>query len=109
MTYTQFHEIVLSLPDCADLDHFIAERGWQEWMETYPADRIIEILTAVWGMRDNPIKGIKQAAKHTNDSLSRAYGIPRRTVEDWARGARECPEYTSAMLAYCVFADKGII
>lgn len=109
MTYTQFREIVLSLPDCSDLDHFIAERGWQSWMEGYDAERIVAILTAVWAMRDNPIKGIKKAAKHTNESLSLAYGIPRRTVEDWARGVRECPSYTSTMLAYCVFADRGII
>lgn len=119
MTYTQFREIVLSLGDYPDqseqsLELFIHERGWQEWMDGYydesgKTDRITPILQAIWQMRDNPIKGIKKATKHTNESLSLTYGIPRRTVEDWARGVRECPAYTSTMLAYCVFADKGII
>ncbi|MGM9647128.1 MAG: hypothetical protein ACI3YH_03230 [Eubacteriales bacterium] len=109
MTYTQFREIVLSIDDCTDLDHFIAERGWQEWMDDYDTDRIVEILTAVWGLKCNPIKGIKQAAKHTNQSLSQTYGIPIRTVEDWSRSVRACPIYTWTMLAYCVFADSWII
>lgn len=109
MTYSQFREITLSLYDCTDLDHFIAERGWQEWMDDYDTDRIVEILTSVWGMRENPIKGIKAAAELTNAKLSAQYGIPLRTVEEWARGAMKCPDYTSTMLAYCVFADKGII
>ena len=109
MTYSQFREITLSLDDCTNLDQFIAERGCQEWMDDYDTDRIVEILTSVWCLKDNPIKWIKQAAKHTNQSLSQTYGIPVRTVEDWSRNARACPIYTWTMLAYCVFADSGII
>lgn len=109
MTYIQFREIVISLQDCKDLDHFIAERGWQDWMDGCDSDRTVEILTAVWELRDNPIKGIKAVTKLTNAKLSEQYGISIRTVEDWARGVRQCPDYTSTMLAYCVFADKGII
>lgn len=114
MTYIQFREIVLSLPDCQNLDEFITERGWQDWMDEYAteednADRVVEILTVIWGMRENPIKGIKAAAGLTNAKLSEQYGISIRTIEDWARGARSCPDYTSTMLAYCVFSDHGII
>lgn len=114
MTYTQFREIVLSIPDSTTLEDFIHVRGWQEWMDEYydesgENDRIIPILTAVWGMRENPIKGIKTAAGLTNAKLSEQYGISVRTVEDWARGERKCPGYTSTMLAYIIFAEKGII
>ncbi len=44
------------------------------------------------------IKEIMKAAGMTQKALCERFGIPRRTVEDWSRGARVCPEYVRKMI-----------
>ena len=34
----------------------------------------------------------------THKQLSDRFGIPKRTVEDWSRGVRKCPEYVVNMM-----------
>lgn len=34
----------------------------------------------------------------THRQLSERFGIPRRTIEDWSRGARKCPDYVVTMM-----------
>lgn len=118
MTYTKFREIVISLDDYTAEDSFelfVAERGWQEWMNEYydesgENDRITPILSAVWGMRENPIKGVKAATKMTNKNIAEMIGIPLVTVDTWSRGFRQTrSDYTTTMIAYIIFAEKGII
>lgn len=109
MTYKQFYSIVITLYDCTDLDHFVAENGGKDWTEPYTAEQTIAILTAIWELKDNHIKGIKQAAHLTNRSMSEQYDISRRSIEDWCCGKRKCPAYTWMMMAYCVFTDAGIL
>ena len=42
----------------------------------------------------------------TMAELSRRYGIPVRTLEDWKAGRRKAPEYVLNLLARCLEADK---
>ena len=114
MTYTQFREIVASIPDCKDLDSFATERGWQEWMEAYAgeddsSDEIVRVLRLIWTLRVNPIRAIENAVKIGHKELGCEYSIPERTIQNWANGVNDCPKYTWTMLAYCVFVDRGLI
>lgn len=34
----------------------------------------------------------------THKQLSERFGIPKRTIEDWSRGVRKCPEYVVEMM-----------
>lgn len=34
----------------------------------------------------------------THKQLSERFGIPKRTIEDWSRGARKCPDYVVRMM-----------
>ena len=34
----------------------------------------------------------------THKQLSERFGIPKRTIEDWSRGARKCPDYVVKMM-----------
>ena len=42
----------------------------------------------------------------THKQLSERFGIPKRTIEDWSRGARKCPEYVVRMMAELLEKDK---
>lgn len=42
----------------------------------------------------------------THKQLSERFGIPKRTIEDWSRGARKCPEYVVNMMKEILERDK---
>lgn len=109
MTYKQFYGIVITLDDCTDIDHFVAEQGGKDWTEPYTAEQTVAILSAIWELKDNPVKGIRMATHTTNKAISETYGIPIRSVNNWSAKIRECPAYTWMMLAYCVYTDAGIL
>ena len=113
MKYRDFRNIFLTLDDCDSEDMFIAERGWQEWMEEYADDesgeKITNILHSVWCMKDNIVKGLKTVCGLTQKEISEQYGIPKRTIEQWSSELRKIPPQKACMLAFCVFSDFGII
>ena len=42
----------------------------------------------------------------TQKQLSARFGIPKRTIEEWSRGARKCPDYVVRMMAELLEKDK---
>lgn len=44
------------------------------------------------------IKEYRKAAHLTQQQMSDEMGIPKRTIEDWERGARKCPEWTERLI-----------
>ena len=42
----------------------------------------------------------------TQKQLSERFGIPKRTIEDWSRGVRKCPEYVVNMMMELLERDK---
>ena len=43
----------------------------------------------------------------THKQLSERFGIPKRTIEDWSRGVRKCPEYVVNMIMELLERDKA--
>ena len=41
----------------------------------------------------------------THKQLSDRFGIPKRTIEDWSRGARKCPDYVVNMMIELLKGD----
>ena len=48
------------------------------------------------------IKRIRAASGLSQAAFAKAYGIPRRTIENWESGANTAPEYVVKLLAYAV-------
>ena len=46
------------------------------------------------------IKSIITACGMTQRAFAEYFRIPQRTVEDWSRGARQCPDYVVSLIAY---------
>ena len=42
----------------------------------------------------------------THKQLSERFGIPKRTIEDWSRGVRKCPEYVVNMMIEILSNEK---
>lgn len=109
MKYQEFYGLYSSAVESKDFESFVAEEGLPPCFADYPDDKILPIFEAVWGLRENPIKGIKKATGFTSQNICDGYHIPVRTINDWARGERTPPEYVSITLAYCIFTDEDLI
>lgn len=48
------------------------------------------------------VRDIAAAAGLNQRELAERFGIPRRTVEDWCRGVRQCPPYVRLMMQECL-------
>lgn len=51
------------------------------------------------------LKEVRKMAGLTQQDLSKLYGIPKRTIEEWDRGAYEPPEYVANLLIDRIKAD----
>lgn len=59
---------------------------------------LTESLGVVWDSVHRPVREIVASSGLTQAAFGERYCIPRRTVEDWCRGARECPVYVRLLL-----------
>jgi len=45
-------------------------------------------------------KELRNLSGMTQVQFSKYFDIPKRTIEDWDRGARKCPEYLLNLMEY---------
>ena len=57
---------------------------------------------------NNWIKQMRKESGMTQVQFSEYFGIPKRTIEEWERGARKPPDYLPRLLAYKLFTE-GLI
>lgn len=110
MTYNDFRSIWFSALDYAadQRDLYIAERGWQTWMEEYGDDSqgIIDALDMIYAMAHGGCKAIRSFTGLTQQAFGDAYGIPRRSVQNWEKDWSDAPLYVTTMLGFAVFSQK---
>lgn len=87
-----------------DREIFVAEWStsiiWGE-PETLEDDKMISIAEYCGNLWDAAHMTIREIKDHSNMSqikFAERFCIPRRTVEDWCAGKRECPDYTRLMM-----------
>ena len=62
-------------------------------------------------INDNPdtIKGLCEMYGISQTELSRQYGIPLRTVQDWYAGRRKPPSYVVGMLSDLLGYERVVV
>ncbi|MDO4432001.1 MAG: hypothetical protein Q4B80_01665 [Aerococcaceae bacterium] len=100
MKFELFKQLYAEALEESDLEYYIAERGWQEWMENYTAQEIADILNRVHTLANNPLKDTRQ---NSRAEFCREYNIPLRTVEDWDSGNRTPPSYIKLLIDFAQF------
>lgn len=48
----------------------------------------------------NPIKDLRTSTGMTQKAFSEYFGIPKRSIENWEGGQRECPQYLFDLMKY---------
>lgn len=105
LPYTQFVSLFADALEVTDYDMYIGERGWQEWMNDFDLDTIVKTLDLV---RDISVKSFQELRKETGLSqvrMASAYGITRRTIENWESGIRVPPDHDRLLLSYVIFLE----
>lgn len=102
MKFELFKELYDEALGTASLDLYIAERGWQDWMEEYKSDEVADILNHIYYLANNPLK---ETRKTSRAEFSRQYNIPIRTLQDWDLGNRNAPEYVKMLIDFAQFTN----
>lgn len=103
--YQDFVRLLTDATECNDLDAYIAEVGGSVPMDN--VDDAVRLMAAMWEMGKNglTIRSIAAAADISMRHLAMSCGLPYRTVQDWAAGARKPPEWQLPLIAYAVMSD----
>lgn len=102
MKFELFKELYNEALDIASLEFFVAERGWQDWMQDYTPDEVVELLSRIYCLANNPLKDTRQISRA---EFSRRYNIPVRTLEDWDTEKRTAPIYVKLLLDFAQFTN----
>lgn len=98
MKYELFVKLYGEALEYVDVDMYIAERGWQEWMNDF--ENHGEILNSVYSLANMTIKEMRESNGYSRAAFSRAYNIPIRTLENWDADVNKMPNYVKMMIAY---------
>lgn len=55
------------------------------------------------------IKEMRELLGLSQEAFATMYGIPKRTIENWEQGKRQCPPYVLSLLEKVVKADYATI
>lgn len=98
-----FHGLWVEAIATVDRDEFVSDwslsRVWDDAPDAdIPADRI-DVLARIWDAAHLTIRDIRAHTGLSQAAFATRYCIPIRTVEDWERGVRSCPDYLRLLLA----------
>ena len=104
ISYSHFLRLLLAVQDCATLDEYIAECGGSVPLDDI--NQVIDLLGLIYEIgRDLSIKNIAASFGVSVRCLAMSYGIPTRTLENWASGVSRPPQWQLPLIAYAAVSD----
>ena len=73
MKYELFNQLYIEALEESDLEYYIAERGWQDWMEPYDAQEIADILPAIHKLANSTLAESREGSRA---EFARMFDIP---------------------------------
>lgn len=109
MTIKQYNACLREVENYSDINAFVSDLAlsniWGDEMENIPSERV-EWLRSLWLAYHRSVKEIIDEVGLNLTKLSKRFGIPYRTVQDWCAGRRECTLYSRLMLQECLGSFK---
>ena len=97
--YAIFGDAIASADRDAFLSDWSLSTVWDDDPSVdIPADRIA-IVGGIWDAAHLTIRDIRQHTGLSQAAFAMRYCIPTRTLENWERGVRSCPDYLRLLLA----------
>ena len=116
MKFKLFAKLFDEAREYSDVDMYVAERGWEEWMDEYSTTdssdmtsdvtEIASILTRIYELAHMDLGQLRTETKLSANAFSRLYGIPTRTMQSWEYKKRRTPDYALRFISYAIFMDE---
>lgn len=86
---------------------FIAEPGWEEWMDRYNVDTVVSILRIIYKLSEagKDVTELRKIYGVSRAEFSRMLGIPLRTIDNWNAKVSMPSEHLFFMIAHEVFIN----
>ena len=107
MTYKLFLSLYSEALGYADVDMFIVERGWQDWMDEYPTEKVGTLMQEIYFLANADLKTIREKYQYSRAAFSRLFDIPVRSLENWDSGIRQIPDYLKILICYALFESES--
>lgn len=106
INYATFVRLYNEAAQEENLDIYIAERGWQDWMGTEDnTEEVISLLQTIHGAVRSDFTQLRNILKLSPFEMMRKYDIPNRTRQHWERGEREPADHVRKLLSYAVIME----
>lgn len=103
MTDKLFNALWSASLDSGDRDTYISDWALSSiWGDSPDADiptERVEMLSRLWGVAHLSVRDIRAHTGLSQATFAVRYCIPRRTIENWESGDRQCPDYLRLLLA----------
>ncbi|HEM6302172.1 TPA: hypothetical protein U2D09_000334 [Streptococcus suis] len=103
MQFELFNKLYSEALESPSLELYIAERGWQDWMDQYNAKDVADILSAIYSLASSTLA---EARRCSRAEFARRFDIPVRTLEDWDSGKRVPPIYVKKLIDYVIYMEQ---
>ena len=87
-----------------DIEMYIMERGWQDWMDDMDADQIADLLRRIYTISRDGIGGMLETEGIKLTVLCRRYCIPYDSAQKWRSGERHAPDYLMLLLGWAIIS-----
>ena len=105
--YSELYNQALRYDDC---DMYVAERGWQDWMDNFSDGNdvsvISTILSGIFDVAHMDIKKMRADLGLSFKSFRLPYWKPSRTAQDWEYGKNKTPEYILKFVGYTILLRR---
>ena len=105
MNFELFSELYKEALESSDKEMFIAERGWQDWMNQYNAHEIGILLSEIYILANGSIRENRERYGLTRAAFCRRHDIPRRTAESWEMEQNKIAPYLKELFDYSFLID----
>jgi len=92
MKLSETKRLLMDAQECKDLEHYMAECGGSLPDDSYyeDADKAVETLTILYSCKNGiDVKDLLKLHGGSMAEFARDYGIPLRTVQNWATTSNE--------------------
>lgn len=105
VAYSVFCKLLSRATECVDFDQYVAECSGSVPLDD--ADDVLRLMRATWAMGHEglTIRKIAETCDRSMRSIAMDYGLPYRTVQNWAGGVNRPPECQLPLIAYAVLSD----
>lgn len=104
MLYTDYTTYITEAKECASAAELLAQYGYPA-DSPYTPDQLTHIFDVIYAVSRNDLSALRDLCGGNMSAMSRKYGIPLRTLQDWIRGARRTPDYVTALIGYAEISE----